>query len=753
MKRLLIALLLVCLLAAPLAADDDPPAEDDNDETEEETAEDETEDTEAEAEAEPTPEPETAPKPRVLGWAVSGQTPAEAREVLLHGAPTALQRSGRYDLTVLPAAETREDFLAAMRESGLDQGVWLYTQTVNDRPLLNVWLTAADGAGYIFKVADINDGNRRPCDVACQLIWELFDLPPAPATAPLLRNARKAAKAGDYEAADIDYRRALIISEYAYAVYRELGAMWARAGKPHLAFMYFDKARQLNKRDYLSIKAIADLHWREGRREWATAFYEEAIDAGPRAPGLLIALARAYHEQRIYLVDAQRLLVEALEIDPGNRTAIDELIDIAERNEDWAVAAQTLQRLLDMGIGGDHQRWILSGYQTRAGDYPAAIATLADLLTRHPDDADMQLRYAWLNIELGEYAKAEPLLAQRLQTQPDDVEVLRLQARIYYQTRRFAEAASTLEKAVELRPYDESLQRLLSKAYELAGDLPGALAGYERALARKRRLTSDDLDRYVNLARRLGRLDQAAAALRKLAKNRRTRDERVLIALTLAKLESDRGRTDAAVAACRQGLSSTRNNPRLLFFLGKLHSDAGDADQADTVFTQLRFSNVEPQLLLAAAQVQHRAGRRDAATDLYGAAYRRNPSLTEAGLLYLEGVLLVGQGGDPGGLIAELDGVSFDDEQRELLIWLELLYAAEKNNDDYYLKLRRYALHFIANKPESRFDPAPWRAVVGNRIAEPRRAELRDLLDVFARKMTTDDFSAHYPEPVVETEE
>jgi len=30
---------------------------------------------------------------------------------------------------------------------------------------------------------------------------------------------------------------------------------------------------------------------------------------------------------------------------------------------------------------------------------------------------------------------------------------------------------------------------------------------------------------------------------------------------------------------------------------------------------------------------------------------------------------------------------------------------------------------------------------------------LRDLLDVFARKMTTDDFSAHYPEPVVETEE
>lgn len=679
-----------------------------------------------------------------VGWGVRADTPAEMQSALLNCAPVAINRSARLSLQVIGIVDSRRDFIEKLKEQNLSRGLWVTLDTFSDKQLLSVTHIVVENArSTSMQSGLIDDGDNRPCDLAYRLTWELTEKPLDPAARKFIFQARQQWQAGRYLEADALYRKALIVSHHAYVACREAGRMWETAGRPDIAMGWYQLALDRNPYDYLTLTYMGRLYENQGYNRQALETYERALLYGPRLMSKMIALGRLYAKYG-YPAEAQRILTEVVELDPENLTAITDLNRVAAFNEDWSMAAHTMQMLVDHGQDDDGNLRRLADYQWRSDDYAAAVDTLRLLVDRHPDDYEILRDYVTLNMELARYEKAERYLLIILQQNPDDLESLHELAQIYFQTRRFAEAVQVLQRAAALAPRNLGIRRMLSKAYELNGEYDQALAGYEEILRSRRDLTSDDLDRYVDLARRLNRLPQARNNLYQLMKRSRKGRTRQLIAWTVGRLEEEQGDLDAALRAYEQALPPSSIQPRLRFELGRLYLKKNDTQRAAYHFRHLDTPGVDARLLFAAARLTQRAGDSELSTDLFGAAYRNDSNMTVAGLLHAEGLMLRAKDYEVYKLLQQLDQQVVSDTEREQLLWLQLFFAAEFNMEEYYSKLRHFCLFFISRRPTTQVELAMWTPVVGERIAEPRQGELLDLLRVFARQMTVAEFEEKY---------
>ncbi len=684
-----------------------------------------------------------AEDPSVWAYGVAGSAPEDLRHNLLTCPPQAYNGNRRLRLTVYPDARTQTAFAQAMRENNHTQGVWIDVDIAADRRLVLLYQLGADGNPQRAEVRSFDLYYGRVCDAAGDTLWTLADPPLSPLALEYLDQGRRAFAAGDYEAADGHYRDMLVVAPHAAIACREAGRMWLHGDKPGLSAGWYDAAKEYDPYDFLTAIELSGFAEENGETTEAVRLFEEAMTLAPRTPARLIKFAKVLRDDRRY-AQAQQVLAEAVAADPDNRVALLALMEAAETNEDWPTAAASLQTLLATGEADDGQRRMLANYQTRAGDYASAMATLDDLRTRHPDDPSLAADVRRLNLALGRYEVVEPLLDEHLAAHPEDVDALRDLAQIYFQTKRFDQAAALLERAAALQPYNEDLQRLLGKAYELAGNEVGALDSYARFLERKKNFTGHDLERYLALARKLDRHGEAIARLNELADRTRRRETKVLIVTTIARLEEERGNVDRAVELLQQALREPTAQAATHFELGRIYLKRNEVTQAAIHFGQMNTPDVEPAMLLTAARLMQHAGRRDRAVDLYGMAYRRDNSLTLAGVLYFEGLLLEGRDEGNDWLQWQLSKDIVRDVEREQLCWLELFYAAEKGLDDFYRDIMGYTLRFIALRPQTNVDLSMWPAVVERRIPAPRRAELLDLLQVFARTMKPEDFAAKY---------
>ncbi len=685
--------------------------------------------------------------PPHVGWGVRFSGAGSLRADALDCAATAVTRSGRFKLTVLPDAVSRAGFVAALQSHELAEGLWVEFVPLGQRTMLSMLrLEAKTGRVLAQKLDTIDNAENRPCDLAFRLAWELGEKPLDPAAQKLIEQARAAWQAGRYLEADDLYRKALIVSAHAYVACREAGQMWESGGYADTARKWYLLALDRNPRDFITLSRLARLDEQAGRIDEALSEYERAVLYGPRLNARLMDLARLYRRHRRPL-DAQRILLEVLELEPDHYVALGELVRVAEDNEDWPTAADALRKLIDHGLQGDQYKQELARFYMKGNDYAAAAQMLLDLLRHDPGNTELLRDYAIANFELGNYDVGEQTLRQLLDQKPDDLPTLRSLAQIYFQTKRFNEAVRALERAAQVSPSNLDILRLLGKAYELAGNRSGALYTYESLLRRAWRPTSDDLDRYVELAQSLNELDRARGTLNDLFRTVSGGQAKELVALTLGRLEERTGRIDAAIDIYQRDLEVTSYPSRVRFELGRLKLQQGDVGGAMNHFRRMDVRGLDPRLAVSAARLMKQAGQPDFATELFGMAYRRDKSQTVAGLLYLEGLMLTGQDRDNHRLIYDLDQTVVADAEREELLWLELFFAAEQHFDSFYANVRRFALFFIKQRPQTLVDLTMWEPIVRTRIAEPAQTELLDLLQVFARKMPVADFAAKYNAP------
>lgn len=223
-----------------------------------------------------------------------------------------------------------------------------------------------------------------------------------------------------------------------------------------------------------------------GRTVEAKEFYREAIDADPKqfearlALGLILAKegdtgareqlqaaasldpdppnAAAKSEalralaQLVRQTDpdtAKQALIDALTITPETPDDAVLAAEIAEAEENNAVAEQAYRRALNM----DPQS-------------PSAIAGLTHLL-----------------LEEKKYSDAEPLLKSALTRDPDDPALNAQYAALLASEGKSDQAVTALQKLHQLQPHDGGISRMLADAYAQAGNTEGADALYAALLA------------------------------------------------------------------------------------------------------------------------------------------------------------------------------------------------------------------------------------------------------------------------------
>jgi tetratricopeptide (TPR) repeat protein len=672
------------------------------------------------------------------GWAATPSVPEGLHHDLLVAAPPAMQHSGRFKLVVDTEPVTAAQFGAFLAKHNIEKGILVDFQGAGEKQGLTLWLVDNKGDTLTHRSGGIGGGYNRPIDLACRLAWEL---PRKPLTvgAQKMRNAAYTAwRAGNIEEADEYFRRAIVIDYHAAALCRTAGRMWQGNGRDDVALVWYGQALMRNPHDYVTLLWQARLHERGGDIEAARLAYEKALAVGPRMPSLLLAVADFYEESERF-TQALEMAEAAFTIAPDDHQVALKLWDIAERNRDRRAAALALESFVRLGSADDTHRRLLASYLLDAGNFPRAEHYLKDLHARHPDDEAVTQDFVRLLVDTGRYDEAAPMLRQQLTREYDTVWALKALAQIYYQSRQFGEALTLLERAHALMPMDEDIAQQLSKTVELSGDKERALNYYEAALGIGD-VTGQSLSRYVDLSAELDRTDRALITLYGL-QSRGGRKQRALITATLARLLEKSGRLAEAIQAYEKLVAGGQDDPRTLYDLGRLRLENGEVERATVALRQLTYGGADSRTLIAAARLCNKHGQLALAGEMYRAAFRADQDDVLGGVLFLEYLLLHGEDSDNEYLVYTLHEKVQQPDQRELLMWLELVYYAGDGREEYFRKLLPHVLRFIAARPATKVELSRWPTVIQSRIAEPFRSELLDLLPVFARKTTPQSYA------------
>jgi len=146
-----------------------------------------------------------------------------------------------------------------------------------------------------------------------------------------------------------------------------------------------------------------------------------------------------------------------------------------------------------------------------------AVAVLVDAQRNVEITAEVRRLLGWAQLQRGELAAAIEQFEAAIAEEPRDSASVFGLAQAYRRRRMFEEAAQSLDKVAELDAKFPTLQLERGRLAEARGDMEGAIAGYEAAIAE----TPDDIALMSRLGAALvltGRLEEAEKLLREVLK-------------------------------------------------------------------------------------------------------------------------------------------------------------------------------------------------------------------------------------------
>jgi tetratricopeptide (TPR) repeat protein len=214
--------------------------------------------------------------------------------------------------------------------------------------------------------------------------------------------------------------------------------------------------------------------WRAGQRyEAALRALEPALGAEADVPMLLraseLALATGESER------AERLLLQAQELDPFDEGSYEGLITIYQGRSDEEKAADTIRALRSRVPSGRVLRWVNAQELARRGMLDEAERSLRELLEDAPDNAGALglLLQIWQQRQrvndTASLADATEWLRTRVAEPPYSAEAMAALGRLLTLQERFADAAEVLEEGLAQRP-SPALSRALEDVVRARGE-------------------------------------------------------------------------------------------------------------------------------------------------------------------------------------------------------------------------------------------------------------------------------------------
>ncbi len=414
-----------------------------------------------------------------------------------------------------------------------------------------------------------------------------------------------------------------------------------------------DDERLLTLADFLAkYRTVAD----------AETLLEQAIERRPDDMPRRFALARLYEVAQMP-AKAQAVYRAILERDVDERSELSARDGLARTLLETGQTEQS-QRLVDEVIErnpGDHEALLVRGrLAMKRHDLPAAIADFRSLLRDIPNSPEILRLLAQAQLLDGQPELALSNLDKAITASPQDSELRLAKARLQVSRKDQAGALKTLKELLAMTPD-------FAPAIDLQTRLLAARQDWGQAMASAKRLIESSPGRpqgYLQLGEielRNRQFDKAAIAyqkaielapdsfeawsglLRSLASSGRTGEARKRIEALLAKdsghpfahellgeIEQSAGHVDAAIEAYQRAIENNPSWPLPVVRLADLHQRNNAVGKALAVYRKAVEGRDQPLLSIRLAELESRHGAPDKAIEVYRGLIARHPDLDVA---------------------------------------------------------------------------------------------------------------------------
>ena len=398
--------------------------------------------------------------------------------------------------------------------------------------------------------------------------------------------------------------------------------------------------------------------------------------------------------------DAERRLRRVKELDPASIAVRFKLAETLLRRESWAALEAECEEIIERWPGGVEALRLQASARAARGDLDGAEASFRDAMAASPGQLELYGELAQLLSQRGRVLEAIGVLESATEVAPEEpglwIRIARAYAILAQQRRTEApaevrelglKAIAAFDRAAALdeEAFDEVHHRLATADVSaLIGDLPQAIAGYERVLELQPHL--DEVRTHLAEAYCVGGdLEKGIGQLELLRERQPLNKD---FAYQLAGLYWQTGRREKAITACRESLAIEPKQPEVQLALADFLRALGRLDEAQGVLEQARSLSPEnPQVLWMLGLCVFQRGRYAEARTLWESCLeltaRNDPPRPLPALFFFHyGVVLEQLRDWPAAVTAYRKAVAADpsnlDLRRRLIVSLEEVGAAEE---------------------------------------------------------------------------
>lgn len=270
--------------------------------------------------------------------------------------------------------------------------------------------------------------------------------------------------AGKIDQAETAMRKVVAAKPDFYDAQRVLGRIIIdRAGtdrtKVDEALQHLQMAWKLNPDDLATGMAVSQILINTDRAAEAERVLASMLERAPDQRALnynyamvLTKLGRG-NESKPYLE-------RAVEVDPTYLPAVQQLIDIYQKENDFDKAAAVLQPIINDDPANIDLLKQQAFFYLRAGEADKAKNALKTIVAADPKDSRAQFYLAEAYNDLEQYDEADKIYRKLLEQTPDDGEVLASYGLSQMGQRKWDEAAKTFETMLKVNDLPDNLQML-----------------------------------------------------------------------------------------------------------------------------------------------------------------------------------------------------------------------------------------------------------------------------------------------------
>ncbi|MEE8367214.1 MAG: tetratricopeptide repeat protein, partial [Thermoanaerobaculia bacterium] len=293
------------------------------------------------------------------------------------------------------------------------------------------------------------------------------------------------AEEGEFELAQDSILQGVEVApEESWTHERAADLLW-KLGLFNEAISEYRRAIELDPDAYWLYQNIAEIYRDTERREQAVAVIFEAIEVPA-----VVADADMMDSFGWFFIDlemfdeAEAALRRAIELDPGNPSRYEGLIDLAYWRHGPAAAVERAQAGIEQFP--DHSPFYeAGGYSSwELGDLDQAIFAFSKAIELDPSNSGLYGSLASLLTETGREAEAKELIQRGLEQFPNAPESYLVAAEFYLGNGEVGEAIPLFERSIELNPEDGWPYASFASAIAEVGDEGRARQLLEEASAR-----------------------------------------------------------------------------------------------------------------------------------------------------------------------------------------------------------------------------------------------------------------------------